>query len=403
MNNAERLAKDLALIKKGTLELIGEDDLKEKLCRYYDGGKPLVIKLGLDPSAPDIHLGHTVVLRKIRQFQSIGHKAMIIIGDFTGRIGDPTGKSKTRKQLTTKEVLKNADTYRTQLLKILDPENTIICFNGEWLDDVSLKDMIEFMSKQSLQRILERDSFKKRMNNQETIYMHELLYPMIQGLDSVNIEADVELGGMDQKFNILMGRDMQGKENMEKQVAILMPIIEGLDGVEKMSKSLDNYIGVTDSPEMMVNKVMSIPDELIEKYFNLLTDELPERIDEIMMLFASGKMHPKDVKMILATTIARTYHTPEKVEAARINFINVFTKKQLPKEIESVEIAENTTICEAVVKAGFAKSKSEARRLVIQKGVKLNQEIIVDTNFSKIGNNAVLQVGKKRFIQLTVS
>jgi tyrosyl-tRNA synthetase len=233
MNTEQRLDTDLDLIRKGTLEIIGEDELKEKLNRYYVSNKPLVIKLGLDPSAPDIHLGHTVVLRKIRQFQSLGHKAIVIIGDFTGRIGDPTGKSKTRKQLTESEVLANADTYKTQLLKVLDPDKTIICFNSEWLDKITLKDMIEFMSKQSLFRMLEREGFKKRVKSQETIYLHELLYPMLQGLDSMNIEADVELGGMDQKFNILMGRDMQSKEELDKQVAIFMPLLEGLDGKEK--------------------------------------------------------------------------------------------------------------------------------------------------------------------------
>lgn len=396
----ERLANDLALINKGVMELIGEEELKEKLVSYYNGGKPLVIKLGLDPSAPDIHLGHTVVLRKIRQFQDMGHTAILIIGDFTGQIGDPTGKSKTRKQLTTIEVLQNADTYTSQMMKVLDPDKTTVCFNSEWLDEITLRDMIEFMGKQSLQRMLERDSFKKRMKSNETIHMHELIYPMIQGLDSLSIDADVEIGGMDQKFNILMGRDMQGREGKSKQVALMMPIIEGLDGKEKMSKSLNNYIGISDTAVDMVNKVMSIPDELIEKYFELLTDETPARIQEIMMLQSSGEMHPKDVKMILATTITEMYHAKEEVEQAKLNFINVFTEGQLPENLESMEVSEEMTLLDVLVKAGFASSKSEARRLVQQKGVKLNQEVVTDMFMSELPDQSVLQAGKKKFIQL---
>lgn len=397
----ERLANDLALINKGVMELIGEEELKEKLVAYYNGGKPLVIKLGVDPSAPDIHLGHTVVLRKIRQFQDMGHTAILIIGDFTGQIGDPTGKSKTRKQLTTREVLKNADTYTSQMMKVLDPDKTTVCFNSEWLDEITLKDMIEFMGKQSLQRMLERDSFKKRMKNNETIHMHELIYPMIQGLDSLSIDADVEIGGMDQKFNILMGRDMQGREGKSKQVALMMPIIEGLDGKEKMSKSLDNYIGISDTAIDMVNKVMSIPDELIEKYFELLTDETPARIQEIMMLQSSGEMHPKDVKMILATTITAMYHPKEEVEQAKVNFINVFTEGQLPENLETVEVTGEMTLLDVLVKAGFSASKSEARRLVQQKGVKLNQEVVTDMFMSELPDESVLQAGKKKFIRLS--
>lgn len=400
MTNDKRLKNDLALIEKGALELIGKDDLKEKLNRYYDGARPLVIKLGLDPSAPDIHLGHTVVLRKIRQFQDMGHKAMLIIGDFTGRIGDPTGKSKTRRQLTEREVLQNADTYRKQLLKVLDPDKTIICFNSEWLDAITLKDMMEFMSKQSLFRMLERDGFKKRMNAGEAIFLHELLYPMLQGLDSLEIEADLEIGGMDQKFNILMGRDMQGREGKEKQAAIFMPLIEGTDGKEKMSKSLGNYIGITDEPNVMFEKVMKIPDELMEKYLILLTDMTTEEIDRLMSKLGGGELHPRALKMILAEEIVTLYHDEEAALAARNRFVDVLCYRKIPADIKSMKVTDDSNIVQLIVKAGFAVSNSEARRLVAQKGVKVNRQVVEDIECHEFEDGAVLQVGKKKFVKL---
>lgn len=402
MNTELRLQEDLELIKKGALEMIGEDDLKEKLNRYYVDSKPLVIKLGLDPSAPDIHLGHTVVLRKIRQFQSLGHKAIIIIGDFTGRIGDPTGKNKLRKQLSEKEVLINADTYKKQVLKVLDPDQTIICFNSEWLDKITLKDMIEFMSKQSLFRMLEREGFKKRVKSKETIHLHELLYPMLQGLDSVNIEADVELGGMDQKFNILMGRDMQQKESLEKQVALFMPLLEGLDGKEKMSKSLGNYVGVDEAAEVMFEKLMTVPDNLMTRYYELLTDKSMKDIEVLENDLASGKRHPRVVKMELAFELTSQFQTKEDTERARERFIQVHTNKKLPTDVEAVEVFEYESLLNVIVKAGFAKSNSEARRLVIQKGVRLNQVLIEDPNASDFNQGDVLQVGKKKFARMTL-
>lgn len=400
MNKELRLQQDLELIKKGVLEIIGEDDLKEKLARYYSDSKPLVIKLGLDPSAPDIHLGHTVVLRKIRQFQSLGHKAIVIIGDFTGRIGDPTGKSKTRKQLTEKEVLINADTYKTQLLKVLDPDKTIICFNSEWLDKITLKDMIEFMSKQSLFRMLEREGFKKRVKSKETIYLHELLYPMLQGLDSVNIEADVELGGMDQKFNILMGRDMQKKEDKDKQVALFMPLLEGLDGTEKMSKSLNNYVGVSESPTIMFEKIMSIPDLLISRYYELLTDMSMEDIHHLSARMLDGTSHPREIKMMLAFEITSQFHNDKEANLAKNRFIAVLSNKKLPTDLESVEVFKNESLVNVIVKAGFASSNSEARRLVVQKGVRINQSLMEDPNNKSFNQGDILQVGKKKFVKL---
>ncbi len=393
--------KDLALIKKGALELIGQDELLEKLNAYYRTGKPLTIKLGLDPSAPDIHLGHTVVLRKIRQFQTLGHKALLIIGDFTGRIGDPTGKNKLRKQLTEKEVLENADTYKKQLLKILDPEKTTICFNSEWLDNISLKDMIEFMSKQSLLRMLERDSFKKRMESQEAIFLHELLYPMLQGLDSLETEADVEIGGMDQKFNILMGRDMQAKEGMDKQAALFMPIIEGLDGQMKMSKSLGNYVGIDEAPEVMFEKIMTIPDDLIEKYFLLLTDLTTVEIQDLVDGMENGDLHPKAVKMKLAETIVGQYHPLEDALKAKERFVRVMSQGQVPKELPNLTVDPNASILEVMLKAGFSTSKSEARRLVQQKGVKINGKIVESIDLDEFHKGDILQVGKKKFVELS--
>lgn len=402
MKKELRLEVDLALIKKGALEIIGEDDLKEKLNSYYETNKPLVIKLGLDPSAPDIHLGHTVVLRKIRQFQSLGHKAIVIIGDFTGRIGDPTGKNKTRKQLTEREVLMNADTYKTQLLKILDPDKTIICFNSEWLDKITLKDMIEFMSKQSLFRMLEREGFKKRIQSNETIYLHELLYPLLQGLDSLNIEADVELGGMDQKFNILMGRDMQQKDNQEKQVALFMPLLEGLDGIEKMSKSLNNYVGISESATVIFEKLMTLPDHLISRYYELLTDMSMKDIQELELALKENRRHYKEVKMELAFEITKQFHSINEALEAKERFIDVITNGNLPTTCADLEVDLNQSLVQVIVKAKFASSNSEARRLVTQRGVRINKNIIEDVSFKNFNDEDILQVGKKKFVKLRV-
>lgn len=397
---SERLEREMTLLKKGVVELIGEEELEQKLLRFYETNKPLVIKLGLDPSAPDIHLGHTVVLQKIRQFQSLGHKAMIIIGDFTGRIGDPTGKNKSRKQLTEREVLENADTYKEQLLKVLDPEKTILCFNSEWLERITLKDMIHLMSQQSLMRLLERDSFKKRMKDQEPIFLHELLYPLLQGMDSLEIEADVELGGMDQKFNILMGRDMQHKEGREKQVAIFMPILEGLDGVEKMSKSLGNYVGVTESANVMIEKLMTIPDKLMERYMTLLTDLHPQKIEELIEEVNQGHRHPKALKLEVAARITSTFHSEEDVEKAKENFINVHEKGKMPEDMQSFVYVSGLTLEKVLVDSKLTASLSESRRLVKQKGVKVNKMTQDDPECVKLEAGDIIQIGKKRFLQL---
>lgn len=394
------LEEGIKLIKKGTLEIVNENELKEKFIKSKASGKPLVIKLGLDPTAPDLHLGHTVVLRKIRQFQSLGHKAFIVIGDFTGRIGDPTGKSKERPQLSEREVLENADTYRQQLNKILDPEKTIICFNSEWLDTLKLSDLIELMSKQTVARILERDSFKKRMRAEQPIGLHELIYPLLQGFDSLTIEADIEIGGNDQRFNILMGRDMQSKEGVEKQVAIFMPIIEGIDGVLKMSKSLDNYIGINEPAEVMFEKIMRIKDEQIIKYFNLLTDLSPNIIEKFRQQIESGQTNPKNIKIRLAREITSLYNTKEATIKAEERFIQVFAKKGLPKEMPSYKWENEDDLMTFLVRNEMVASKSEVRRLVKQKGIRINDSIILEPEVMALQDGDVIRIGKKRFVKV---
>lgn len=302
--------EQLRIMKKGVDQLIGEEELKEKLVRSIKEERPLVIKLGLDPSAPDIHLGHAVVLRKIKQMQDLGHRAVIIIGDFTGKIGDPTGKSKTRKQLTDEQVLENAKTYQTQIFKVLDPNKTEVRFNSEWLGKLNFAEVIQLAATTTVARMLERDEFTKRFQANEAIGVHEFFYPLMQGYDSIAIQADIELGGTDQTFNILMGRTLQKAYGQETQAAMFMPILEGIDGVEKMSKSLGNYIGVNEPAEVMFKKVMEVPDYLILKYFELATDEHPDTIDQIKEELEQGK-NPRDIKLRLAEIITMLYHGEE--------------------------------------------------------------------------------------------
>ena len=325
------IEEQIRIISKGADEIINIEDLKTKLTKAQKEGKPLIVKLGLDPSAPDIHLGHAVVLRKIRQFQDLGHKAVIIIGDFTGMIGDPTGKSKTRKQLSREDVLKNAETYEKQIFRILDKDKTEVRFNSEWLGKMDFSDVIKLASKYTVARMLEREDFKNRFENHESIGIHEFFYPLMQGYDSIVLKADVELGGTDQRFNILMGRTLQKDYNQESQVAIFMPILEGTDGVEKMSKSLGNYIGVNEKPEEMYGKVMSIPDELIIKYFELATDIHPDEIEEIRKALDSGKTNPRDIKMKLAHEITLLYYDNIAAEEAQKALYQYSRKKKCLK------------------------------------------------------------------------
>lgn len=386
--------EQIKIISKGADEVIALDELKEKLKE----GKPLTVKLGLDPSAPDIHIGHAVVLRKIKQLQDLGHKAVIIIGDFTGMIGDPSGKSKTRKPLTKEQVLENAKTYEKQIFKILDREKTDLRFNSEWLDKLNFRDVIELSSKYTVARMLERDDFENRMNKHLPIGIHEFFYPLMQGFDSVAIKADIELGGTDQKFNVLMGRTIQKEYNLRQQNALFMPILEGIDGVEKMSKSLGNYIGISEDANVMYEKVMKVPDSLIIKYFNLATDLHPDVVDEIEKSLKDGSVNPRDIKMRLAREIVALYHDEAEVQSAEEAFKNIFQKNLIPENLKEVSISENSSLISAMVSSNFAPSNSEAKRLVKQGGVKVNGEKVSDINF-ELSSDDVVQIGKAKFFK----
>ena len=392
--------EQLKIIKKGAAEIINEEELKEKLVKAEKENRPLVVKLGLDPSAPDIHIGHAVVLRKIKQLQDLGHRAVIIIGDFTGMIGDPTGKSKARKQLTKEQVMENAKTYEKQIFKILDKEKTDLRFNSEWLEKLNFRDVIELSAKYSVARMLEREDFKNRFKNEISIGIHEFFYPLMQAYDSIAIDADIELGGTDQRFNILMGRTMQKEYGKECQIALFMPILEGLDGKEKMSKSLGNYIGIYDSPELMYTKTMEIPDDLIIKYFELATDIHPDKINEMKANLESDSVNPRDVKMSLAKEIVRLYHSEEDSLKAEHHFVHVFQKNQMPEDLEPVKITDTMNFIEVIVYAKLASSNSEARRLITQGGVRINGEKVNDFNDVKLKDEDIIQVGKKKFAKI---
>lgn len=395
--------EQLEIIQKGIDQIVNEEELLAKLEQSFKEQKPLTIKLGLDPSAPDIHLGHAVVLRKIKQMQDLGHRVVIIIGDFTGRIGDPTGKAKGRVALSDEIVKEHAKTYCEQIFKILDEEKTTVRFNSEWLSKLTFEEVIKLAATTSVARILERDDFQKRYNSQVPIGIHEFFYPLMQAYDSVEIRADIELGGTDQTFNILMGRTLQKHLGLEKQIAIFMPLLEGLDGVEKMSKSLGNYIGVNEVPEVIFKKVMEIPDALIIKYFELATDEHPRVIKEVKNRLLKGE-NPRDIKLELAEIITTLYYGEEAVKEAKQYFETAFQKKQIPDNIPSmlVEIGKESVldIIPALIAKNYIKSKSEFMRLIKQNGVSLNGEkITVDDTDQILMNGEVLQIGKKRFIR----
>ena len=396
----KEFSEAMALIKKGTEEIHNEPELLNKLMMSKANGRPLVVKLGLDPTAPDLHLGHTVVLRKIRQLQDMGHKAFLIIGDFTGRIGDPSGKTKSRPQLTENEVLENAETYRAQLGKVLDPEMTTICFNSEWLDAMKPSELLEIMSRHTVARILERDSFKRRMKSGEPIGLHELIYPLLQGLDSVTLEADIELGGLDQKFNILTGREMQGKAGKDKQVAIFMPLIEGLDGDKKMSKSLNNAIGITEGPNVMFQKVMTVKDHLIIKYFNLLTDLTPGQINDIVMELTVKGTNPRDIKLKLAHEITRLYHSEVLADKALKAFEHIFTLGHIPEEVPTFDWKKDDNLMSFLTRHKVIDSRSEVRRLVEQRGVKVNNQVVLEPEVVGLKSGDVIRIGKKRFVKI---
>lgn len=370
--------------------------------------KVLTVKLGLDPSAPDIHLGHAVVLRKMKQMQDLGHRAVIVIGDFTGRIGDPTGKSKTRKQLSSEEVIKNAKTYQEQILRILDNEKTEIRFNSQWLSKLNFEDVLKLASTVTVARILERDDFEKRFKNNEPIGLHEFFYPLMQAYDSVELKADIELGGRDQTFNILMGRTLQKTYGQETQAALFMPLLEGTDGIEKMSKSLGNYIGISEPAEVMYQKVMTIPDKLIIKYFELATDLHPDEVDKIKNELEDPKTNPRDVKMRLAREITSLYWGEEEANKAEEYFKKVFQKNLIPEDLEEFTLDESFIINEKIdlpailSRSGLAKSNSEAKRLINQNAVKINGTKVTSFTIENAEKDFVIQVGKNKFLKVKI-
>lgn len=400
----EPLATQLDLIRRGVAEIIPEEDLVRKLERSIARREPLRVKLGLDPTAPDIHLGHTVVLHKMRQFQQLGHQVIIILGDFTARIGDPTGRSETRKPLSPEEIEANAATYREQIFKILDPERTRVVFNSQWLAPLTFADVIALAARYTVARMLERDDFARRFREGSPIGIHEFLYPLMQGYDSVALAADVELGGTDQKFNLLVGRVLQREYGQEPQVAITMPILEGLDGVQKMSKSLGNYVGITEPPGEMYGKIMSLPDELMVRYFELVTAVPTEEVRSIAEGLAAGRLHPRDVKMRLAREIVTAYHSRGAAQRAEAEFVRVFRHHDLPEEVPAFRVAPGRVwLPRLMVEAGLATSTSEARRLIQQGGVKVDGIPVADPAAEIVpAEGMVIKAGKRRFVRLSL-
>ncbi len=397
------LDEQLEYLAKGSVDLIEKGDLKAKIAR----GKPLTIKVGFDPTAPDIHLGHTVVIRKMRHFQQLGHKVIFLIGDFTGMIGDPTGKKATRPALTREEILANAETYKRQVFKILDPETTEIRFNWEWLGALGSDGMIKLAAKYTLARILERDDFRKRYEARQPIALHELLYPLAQGYDSVALKCDVEMGGTDQLFNLLVGRDLMREYGLEPQVVLTMPLLEGLDGIEKMSKSLGNYIGIDEEPSQIFGKIMSISDDLMWKYYILCTDLTPAQVAERKASVEAGEKHPMEAKKELAKSIIRDFHNEDAAEAAESEFRRVFSDRQAPTEVEETTLeasSEPLLVSKIVTLARLAESNKDAQRLIAQGGV-LVDDVKVDspkqTLDATAGKSYLLKVGKRRFAKIT--
>ncbi len=396
--------KQLEILKRGVKDLVSEEDLREALKRSVASGKPMKIKFGCDPSAPDIHLGHVVILRKLRAFQKLGHTVQFLIGDFTARIGDPSGRSATRPPLTEEQVRENAKTYQDQVFRVLIPEHTEVVFNNDWLGKLTPHDIVRLCSSHTVARMLERDDFSKRFKENVPIRIHEFLYPLFQGYDSIALENDVEIGGSDQLFNLLVGRTLQKDQGLNPQVAMTMPIIEGLDGVMKMSKSLGNYVGVAESPGEMFGKLMSIPDELITRYMLLLTDIPEEEINGVAMEIYYGASNPRDFKVRLAKEIIGFFHSAEAAEAAQREFEKIFSRRELPTDMETCSLsAEDISIVELVVRSGLSASKGEARRLIRQKAVELDGVILEDEMaVVHIRPGAVLKVGKRRFVRLDI-
>lgn len=397
MNNHKKysLEESIELITRGTSEVIGLEEIKEKL----KSGKQLVVKAGFDPTAPDIHLGHTVLLRKMKHFQDLGHKVVFLIGDFTGRIGDPSGKTKTRPPLTLEDVLKNAETYKEQVFKILDPNSTIVDFNSRWLEKMSFADVLALTSRYTVAQMIERDDFSKRYKSGNAISLMEFLYPLAQGYDSVALECDIELGGNDQKFNLLVGRTLMKEYGLSPQAVITVPLLEGLDGVNKMSKSLGNYIGIYDSPKDMYGKAMSIPDSLIAKYMELLTDIPMFQIKNYVDSMKNGE-NPRDIKNILAKELVKNYHSEKDAILAEEEFRRVFSSKGVPDDIKTIEISsDNTNILNVISICMPLESKSNLKRLISQGSVSLDNEKITDINFI-VSSEGILKIGKRNFFKI---
>jgi len=403
------IKEELSIIKRGTEEIISEEELIKKIEKSRKEKKPLRVKQGFDPNAPDIHLGHTVGLRKMRQFQDLGHEIYFLIGDFTGRIGDPSGRSVARKQLTEEEVNKNAETYKKQVYKILNPEKTKIVFNSNWLGKLSFSEVLKLCSKYTVARMLERDDFATRYKEEKPIGIHEFLYPLMQGYDSVALQADIELGGTDQKFNLLVGRNIQREYNQEPQIIITLPLLEGTDGIEKMSKSLGNYIGINELPQIMYGKVMSIPDRLMIRYFELVTDVSLNEINQIKISLENDNLHPQDVKKKLAREIVKLYHGQNAALIAEEEFEKVFNKKLYPEEMKELVLKKDNLkegkiwLIKLIALSGLVNSKSEARRLIEQGGVKINGEKVDDPNLDlTVKKGMVIKIGKLNFVKLVI-
>lgn len=393
------LERQLAQIRRGSMEIINEEELILKLRRDI----PLRVKAGFDPTAPDLHLGHTVLIQKLKHFQDLGHQVIFLIGDFTGMIGDPSGKSETRKTLTREEVLRNAETYKKQIFKILDPERTEIAFNSTWMDTFSAADFIALASRYTVARMLERDDFEKRFKGNLPISIHEFLYPLVQGYDSVALKADVELGGTDQKFNLLMGRHLQREHGQASQIVLTMPILEGLDGVQKMSKSLGNYIGIDEPAADMFGKVMSISDDLMWRYYELLSDISLEQIARLRQDVEAGRVHPKKAKEDLAEELTARYHDSAVAVAAREGFNAVFAKQGIPEDLEVFSAAVGTSLVDVLSASGVCSSKGDARRMCKQNAVTVDGRKEDDGAFVFAAGEYVLKVGKKRFLKVVVA
>jgi tyrosyl-tRNA synthetase len=392
--------EQIAFIKKGAVDLIREEDLRKKLENSAKTGKPLRIKLGADPTAPDIHIGHTVVIRKLRAFQELGHTAIFLIGSFTGMIGDPSGKNATRPPLSREEIDANAKTYKTQIFKLLDPEKTEIRYNSEWMDEFNAADFVRLCSRITVKQILERDDFEKRLREEKPISLHELLYPLVQGYDSVALNADVELGGTDQKFNLMVGRNLQREYAQEPQVILTTPLLEGLDGVNKMSKSLNNYIGIDENPNEMFGKIMSISDDLMWRYYELATDVTPTEIEKMK----SSDENPRNLKVNLAKLIIKDFHSQQAATEAEENFVRQFVNKDVPDEIEEISVnAAIYKVIDILISTNLVESKGEAKRLIQQGGVKIDGNKVGDASLEiEISSDKtfIFQVGKRKFLKV---